>query len=393
MTTLDFAPTACLPAGHAVRREARIERALADYVERYQQRVRQVAGEDGRLADLAVSFPGLLFVLAVPRQGVDVRALKEGVLNGLPLKELARRAGIPIWVRKLRPAAFDAPLGPLPSDPMIAKLICNHLPRARAEAGVWLRAVSAATRWGTDAFAVWVARLSHGDRLKLKERDIQLLALWAWYSVHRGDVPVDLIVKPWNMEMKLKPAVGEANDWLERVELHVLLREAVRKPRFRPGRWEGCDFVHLADDRMIAEEADRMKNCVRSYARNIEENGDELWSVRRGGVSLATVNVGLHYDDNLPYLIEIKGPRNERVAPDIALTVRRWLMSHDVQAISWPVETLDRGRILARWRTLFKPYWLAKGARPSLLPLSPKNLYFGYICLRRRYRLPRRRRR
>jgi len=91
-----------------------LERQLRRYHSRFQGAVRTLAMRHSHIADLALSFPALLFALAAPRRGLDRRPALMRVIDGLSLAEAAAAAEVPMWLRKLPPEAFSRPLQRLP---------------------------------------------------------------------------------------------------------------------------------------------------------------------------------------------------------------------------------------------------------------------------------------
>src|SRR3954466_4218242 len=91
-----------------------LERQLRRYHPRFQGAVCALAMRHSRIADLAASFPGLLFALAVPRSGLDPALALTLVADGRALAEVAAAAGVPMWLRKLSPDAFARPIPRLP---------------------------------------------------------------------------------------------------------------------------------------------------------------------------------------------------------------------------------------------------------------------------------------
>ena len=86
-----------------------LERRLRRYHPRFQGRVRALAMRHSRIADLAVSFPALLFALAAPRPGLDPAPALARVIDGCALAEAAAVVELPLWLRKLPPEAFGHP--------------------------------------------------------------------------------------------------------------------------------------------------------------------------------------------------------------------------------------------------------------------------------------------
>lgn len=85
-----------LPAPHqAAGRSELLERRLRRYHSRVQGAVRALAMRHPRLANLAASFPALLFTLAVPRARLDPARAIAGVIDGVALAQVAVFADLP----------------------------------------------------------------------------------------------------------------------------------------------------------------------------------------------------------------------------------------------------------------------------------------------------------
>jgi hypothetical protein len=76
-----------LRAAHPAKMAAALERQLARFSKPYNQRVRVFAARHPRLADLALSFPALLFALAAPRRNFNPEPVIERVIDGARLAE------------------------------------------------------------------------------------------------------------------------------------------------------------------------------------------------------------------------------------------------------------------------------------------------------------------
>src|SRR4051794_13891121 len=90
------------PCWEAARSDL-LERQLRRYHPRFQGAVRVLAMQHWRIADLAMSFPALLFALAVPRSGLDPARALARVIDGAGLAEVAAAADVPMWLRKMPP--------------------------------------------------------------------------------------------------------------------------------------------------------------------------------------------------------------------------------------------------------------------------------------------------
>jgi hypothetical protein len=119
-----------------------LERRFRRYCPQFQGAVRALAMRHSRVADLAVSFPALLFALAVPRPGLDPARAIERAIEGVSLAKVAAAADVPLWLRRLPPEALSRPIARLPDGEVFRRQIANHLPRSPKVAQIWLQAVA-----------------------------------------------------------------------------------------------------------------------------------------------------------------------------------------------------------------------------------------------------------
>jgi hypothetical protein len=363
----------------APRREAAcsdmLERRLRRYHPRFQGAVRVLAMRHSRIADLAASFPALLFALAVPRPGLDPAPALARVINGLALAEVAAAADVPMWLRKLPPEALARPIGRLPDGELFRRQIANHLTRSPKLAPSWLQVVAEVAELAQESAAVWIARELVGEPRRVNPARLRLISLWSWFSVQRDTFGHKLIDRPWTPNMRIDQAVAAVNDWRVNIALHVNLGpQPISDMWLQAGRLAGYDFLPLNSISSIAEEAEAMRNCVRSYGYNLAHNGSRLWSIRRDGERVATLKVGTRSHDPLPNIVELKGAGNAAVPRDLWWAARQWLHLHDLSQISmgrrvWGTAPLNR----TTWLSLWRPYWLAKRRIPEWLPLAPSN--------------------
>jgi hypothetical protein len=349
-----------------------IERRLRRYSQRAQGLVRVLAGRHPRLADLAVSFPALLFALAVPRQGIDVERAIAHVIAGCSLADVAQAAGVPLCLRKLPVDALVKPLPALPDGELFRRRIANHLPRSPKLAPTWLMAVADAATWGHEPLAIWIAReLTRNVRSVTIDR-LRLVSLWAWFSLQPGTCGHRLIDKPWHSAMRFKTALAAAEEWRTRAMLHVSLGAApIADMWLTPGHIDGYDFVPLDSGESIAAEAAHMENCLCIYGPRLAHNIARLWSVRRDGQRIATLRVARVPGTPLVGIRELRLAQNKDASVDIWWAATRWLHQHDLSRVdtrerAWNTAPLDG----STWRRLWRPYWLAKRRIPWWLPLK-----------------------
>jgi hypothetical protein len=175
--------------------------------------------------------------------------------------------------------------------------------------------------------------------------------------------------------MRIGPALAAADDWRTNIALHVNLGpRPITDMWLQAGRVAGYDFLPLNSISAIAEEADAMRNCLRTYGYNLAHNRSRLWSVRRDGERIATLRLGCRFRDPLPSIVELKGARNAAVSRELWWAARQWLHRHDLSQINmqWPVwNTAPLHR--TTWLSLWRPYWLAKRRIPEWLPVAPSS--------------------
>jgi hypothetical protein len=362
----------------APRREASrsdlLERRLRRYHPRFREAVVELAMRHSRVADLAVSFPALLFALAVPRRGLDPTFALECVIQGRSLAEVAAAADVPMWLRKLPPEALARPLTRLPDGELFRRQIANHFPLSPKRAPSWLEAVADLADLAHESAAVWIAReIVRLPRRRMSPARLRLIGLWIWFSCRSGTFGHELIDKPWTPDMRFGQVLAAALDWRTSIELYVNAgRQPIADMWLQAGRVDGYDFLPLGSTAAIANEARAMRNCLRTYGYSLAHNYSRLWSIQRDGERVATLEVASHQP--LPNIVEIKGPGNVDAPRELWLTARQWLNTHDLSQINverrkWDTVKLDR----STWLSLWRPYWLEKRRIPEWLPVAPSR--------------------
>jgi hypothetical protein len=352
-----------------------LERRLRRYHPRFQGTVRVLAMRHSRIADLAASFPALLFALAVPRPGLDPAPALARVIDGVALAEAATAADLPLWLRKLPPEALARPIPRLSDGELFRRQIANHLPRSPKLAPTWLQTVADVAELAHEPAAVWIARELVREPLRVKPARLRLISLWSWFSVQQATFGNELIGRRWTPDMRIGPALEAADDWRMMIALHVNLgHEPISDMWLQPAQVAGYDFLPLISTAAIAEEAKAMRNCLNTYGYNVAHNRSRLWSVRRSGERIATLKVACRYRDPLPNIVELEGAGNTDAPRELWWAARQWLHMHDLSQIDmglrkWGTAPLDR----ATWLSLWRPYWLAKRRIPEWLPIAPSR--------------------
>jgi hypothetical protein len=355
----------------------RVERRLARYHANVRPRVQALARRHPRLADLAASFPALLFALAAPRKGFQPESVIQHAIEGAPLKMLASLAAVPFWLRKLPPEAFTRPLPALPDDDLFRRQAPNFLPRSFRTASRWMEAVAEAVEWGNEPISRWIAREAGpwgGEAIPLME--LRLICLWAWYCGQPGTNAHARCAAVWQSTMRFETARDAAAKWLSRVELYLHLGEApVEDMWLEAGNLAGYAFVPLRSAADIEAEARAMDNCAASFGDAVASGRARLWSMRRDGGRVATIEIGARYGEPLLHIRQMRRAKNSACSNDEWWAARQWLNQHDLahlvlrQATGRNVTAFSR----SSWGSFWRPYWLAKRRIPHWLPLAPST--------------------
>lgn len=354
-----------------------IARQLSLFHQDFRCQIVAVAARHPYLADLALSFPAVLFQLAVRRPSSKHEEIIAAVLRGEPLSRLAERAGLPLWTRKLPPEAFRGPVPRLPDSELFHRQIVNHLPRGRRHLWHWLNLVAFAGRWAGADFAVWCARCFCRNPMDCERFDWPLLTLWSWHSMHPETLAGTLVDVRWSPALGHEAAVAAAEIWLNRVDLCLALGpDHIREPLCQPSEVDGLSFVPLRRPEDVVAESQVMNNCMATYGPYLRHGHGELWSIRRGGAHVAALSVDRTPWEPLPRIGQLVGPGNDDVSREVWNAAAVWLTSHDLVRLCREAPEKRGVEISQRqWQSMWKPYWLDHQAFPRWLPLRPGEFW------------------
>jgi hypothetical protein len=343
--------------------------------------VRRLVFSSPRIADLAAVFPGAVYALAV-RRGAATHRRKalDLVERGAQLKEVAQALDLPFWLRRLPPEAFVGPLPTVPGTEVFGRRVVNHLPATPAESSFWLRSIAFGAKACDEYFALWLAAQPVYADPGEPEHLFALLAAYAWHSSAEPTRSQGLIVVPWRPEMAFDTAVCAAKSWLNRMRLVLQLREgAVADPWLEPGEANGLTFSPLLEQAQILAEAHAMQNCADQYADRIARDKCRLFSIRRRGVRVATLEIGPHpREAGVLAISQLKARHNMPAAAEIWQAAHAWLATQkDLKrppAHAPPARALNAGA----WESLMSAYRTKKRGAPWI-PLLASNETFAAL--------------
>jgi hypothetical protein len=322
----------------------------------WRRRVARLATQATPIADLADSFPALLFALA---SGYGTRLQRKRarahIEMGHSLKAAAKALDLPFWLRRIPASAFTRPLPAIPGDMEFAVAVSSRLPSRSEDAAIWFdRILFALTLIGRD-FAVWLAVSGRLAPHRAMDEDFQWLVAWAWHATHPETVGAKLLRRPWSATLTWKKANEEIAIWRKRIDLAATLGDGIRDPWFADGHALGLQVTALRTVQHFIDESVTMENCLDQYARHLTLGRVRVFSVRKAGRSVANLELALRPDDaTMPGIVQLRGPRNRRVSTHVWQAVHAWLGSQPFRAVTG-VPT-DAACAESTLRALWRPY-------------------------------------
>lgn len=350
-----------------------LEARLAHYDREYRRALRNLARRSREFGDLLYTFPGAAMALVGGRAPAAGRKQAERMLDdGRPLAEVAKALGLPMWLKRLPPEAFDGPPGAVPDGQDFACRIVNHLPRSVGESAAWLRLVTFGAEACNPAFALWLAQRPFEGQAPEGGPRLVPLAAYAWFSGQGNAQARKLMAWPWHKKMAFANAASELNAWIERLVLGYCV-EGAGAPQSWPqsAQMDNYCFAPLYSLQELSDEAKVMRNCLANYAAQAAAGHCLIYSIRRDGVSVANMEVRLDRYGRL-VITQLLGAGNAQSSPDVKWAAEVWLARQTAfkMALRKPTGTdaWEQLQILAhRWEKIWRPYLEAKPQYAKLL--------------------------
>lgn len=358
-----------------------LETALQRFPSIIRRDVRRLARSSPRVADLATVFPGVLYALAARRGPIDMRAHAAALIeDGAQLKHVARALDLPMWLRRLPPEAFEALPAHIPKSEVFGRRIATRMPAPGAESAFWLKCVLFGERACHEDFAIWLAGQNifadHGEAEKL----FAVLAAYAWHS-GKPDMPASkLIVVPWRPEISFDTALCAAKSWFNRVRLVLQMPDGVVvDPWLRSGNAMGYTFEPLLSHVDLLAEAHAMQNCADQYGERIVREKCRLFSVKRNGARVATLEIGPHQrETGVLSINQLKARHNMAASTEIWQACYMWMASQQALKRLPMLGHIERTFDQLAWQRLLQPYREAKAGAPWLDRDATHMMFSGF---------------
>ncbi|MEQ1672125.1 MAG: hypothetical protein ABL893_14805, partial [Hyphomicrobium sp.] len=181
---------------------------------------------------------------------------------------------------------------------------------------------------------------------------------YAWFSGHPEMAAHKLIVVPWRPEIAFDTALCAAKSWFNRMRLVLQLPPGVvTDPWLKTGPALGYTFEPLLNHTDILAEAHAMQNCADQYGERIVRDKCRLFSVKRNGARVATLEIGPHQREaGVLAINQLKARHNMAASTEIWQAAYTWMASQ--QALKRLPALGNSERIFDQdaWRTLLAPY-------------------------------------
>lgn len=329
--------------------------------------VRRLITQSPRLADLANVFPGALFALASAHGPLQSRLEAVDLIEaGAPLKRVAEVLGLPMWLRRLPPEAFEGSLTGLPTNDTFARRIANRLPRARTASGRWLSAVGFMAEAANQDAALWIAEQAIFDAPLKAQSQLNALAAYMWFSSAPSTAAYELIAVPFSPSLAFDTVLCAAKSWLNRIRLHVQLRPGVITDTWlAPGHAHGYSFVPLIDHLNVIQESKLMHNCADQFAEPLLRGRCRLFSIRRGQQRVATLEIGAHPRElGVLTITQLKGRRNLPASLEVWQAAHAWMATQQGLQRGLSASIAPEHFDPEPWRALMEPYRAARSRAP-----------------------------
>jgi hypothetical protein len=298
-----------------------------------------------RALQLTDVFPALglaIFGLGFSRSNVNrIPEAKRLVEGGASLREIAELMGVPMAFRSVKAGAAHLALAVADAfeDPL---LIDAHLPERLIETKRWLKCVNVAQSAGPD-FVQWTSR--HATKIggSLDETIGILRDIADWVrACYRASVPPHIrrailgdrllslaqgeqfVHRPFNADMSLATVTKLSADWHEAVAANMTGPNSEFPEPWCPGGVSGgFDIVPITNSSALYREGKLLYHCAGTYADRVHWGECYLFSVRKNGAALATLEL-VHGEAGVA-IGQLRGACNAKAPTEVLRAVNSWL--------------------------------------------------------------------
>jgi hypothetical protein len=299
-----------------------------------------------RALQLVNIFPALgLAIFGTRSHGVNVTLLPEAkrlVERGAPLRKIAELMGVPMAFRRVKPGGAHLALAVADAFEDL-RLIDAYMPESLTTMKVWLNCIHFAQDVGPD-FVAWTSRyaIEIGGCRSDAASILKDIADWV-RACYRASVPPHIlrairgvpdflsprrgeqfVHRPFHADMSLATVTRLSLDW------HDAVAANMTGPTFNfPEPWCpggvfcGFDIVAITSSSDLYREGKLLHHCAGTYADRVRSGECYLFSVRKNGAPLATLE--LVRSESGVTIGQLRGACNARAPRDVLRAVNSWL--------------------------------------------------------------------
>jgi hypothetical protein len=268
----------------------------------------------------------------------EAKRLVEG---GAPLRKIAELMGVATTFRKVKPGVAHLALAAADAfeDP---RLIDAHLPDSLTKMKLWLRCICIAQDVGPD-FVIWSSRHATEIDGSLDEVTCILRDIADWVKAcYRASVPLHIrrailrdqmffpaqgeqfVHRQFNADMSLATVIKLSADWHEAVADNMTGPHSKFPEPWCPGGVSGgFDIVPITSSSDLYREGKLLHHCAGTYARSVHAGECFLFSVRKDGAPVATLE--LVRSGTGVAIGQLRGACNAKAPGNVVRAVNSWL--------------------------------------------------------------------
>ncbi len=296
----------------------------------HREAIYHVGALNPRALQLAEAFPLLAtWIYASPlhwrdeyREEQIVRSAEAAKLveKGASLKRVAAVMGVPLHLRKVLPGAYLGRVSNVLWEE--ADFFFAYLPGTTRAVRRWLTITNMAEdRDLGPEFVRWVAKHALQFEGKLREIKIVVEDLGDFVRACKRDEPH--VVRRFSPNMSMRTVSRLSADWHAAVQSAKGPRYTFPRPWCPSGEVNGYEIAPIDSSRDLYHEGAAMHNCAGTYADRVMDGDVYIYSIRRAGERVATLEI-VKTDDGVK-IGQLRGPCNKPAAKEIAAAARHWL--------------------------------------------------------------------
>ncbi len=343
------------------------EQDLETQIERFtyqsRRRIGELINENVYVADLMKSFPAIVYALGTCYGSErDRRETLRLINEGKSLRVIADAIGLPYWLRKAPPEAFQYRLQSFKGDEDFQRQLAGAFPTQINAMARWLFFVPQAVHYCDQDFALWLAWQNVFEKKsEISEYDLYRMALFAWYSKYPHFLAGSLIDRGWNPNIQFSGVRKLTRLWFRKMLTELWLGpDEVRASWLKPGRVGSYSFEALTRGKDLRIEGRQMRNCVELYAQDIAGDRCRLFGIRKKGKHVGTLEIRCHGDhEGRPTIYQLLAPKNEEASEALWRATFKWLSTQMWYRI--PSKRFKPKLSRKVWGELWYPYWKQMG--------------------------------